>query len=140
MRWLLIFALSLHGLVVGGLSVAGLLHEWREFAAWMVAAAIVAPIAAFNLKRMPMANGFMIGLLGGLLRSAVVLALFDTYLANNPIAETQLTADQIGYDARVYYGIITPPISMAWGLFVAVGTLVVFKLRKPPPPGGSGLP
>ncbi len=143
MRWPLILLLSLHGVVVGGAVVLGLLPEsprWLEFALWMAMAVVVVPILGFKIRRLPMANGFVCGLLAGLLSHAIVIAFFTTFLDNNPEAAAQLTSDQVGLDVRLYRAIIAPPISMTWGLVIAVGTLVVFKLRKPPPTGGSGLP
>lgn len=139
MRWPLILLLSLHGVAMGVMSVLG----WTggiEFWVWMGLAAIVIPILALQVKRLPLANGFMVGLIGGLLSQAIIVAFFSTYLDNNPEYAVDLTEEQVGLDPRLLLAILAPPISMAWGLFIGVVTLVIFKLRRPAPKGDSGLP
>lgn len=139
MRWPLIFLLSLHGVVMGILSVMGMVGG-IEFWVWMGFAAALIPALGFLVKRLPLANGFVVGLLGGALHQAMIIALFSVYLENNPAEMEAFSRRQSELDPRLFLAILTLPISMMWGLFIGAGALIVFKLRKPPPVGGSGLP
>lgn len=83
MKWKLIVSLSGFGIVMGVLSVLGLISEVEEWL-WLAIAVFCAGWMGTQLAERRFWHGFLVGLIGGGVGPAIQALFFSTYLANNP--------------------------------------------------------
>ena len=127
MKWRLITALSGLGLLMGFASVAGF-SGGREGVAWLVIAAISAFVLSRSVPHAAFRHGFVAGLIGGIPAPLTQVALFPTYLANNPEMATKFQQVPGGMSARGFVLAITPIIGVGSGLVLGVLALAASRL------------
>jgi hypothetical protein len=83
MNWKLIIGLCLLNLIVGLLTILGLLGTGATWIGLLVLLLMALLLGKFAGQKFFM-HGFLTGLIGGILGGLLQIALYDTYVANNP--------------------------------------------------------
>ncbi|MBU0508948.1 hypothetical protein KKH27_08955 [bacterium] len=99
MNWKLIFVVSLLGVLIGLVSLFGLvdLNQWFIAIMWWLIAALI--LGRFAHKKY-FGHGLWTGVIESLVSSTLIYLFFDTYVANNPKVAEQLAQLPPGVDAR----------------------------------------
>ena len=83
MNWKLILSLSGFGVLMGALSVLGLISEVEEWL-WLAIGVFCAGWMGTQLGERRFLHGFLVGLIGGGVAPAIQALFFSSYLAHNP--------------------------------------------------------
>ena len=127
----LVGMLSLAGVVMGVASVLGWTQR-IEFVMWLVIAISSAFVIAREAPGKFFVHGFWTGLLAGIASPLIQLALYSTYLANNPDTAAQVETMPQNMNPRVVLLIFTPVIGLLNGAVLGLlswGTSRVIKRR-----------
>lgn len=130
-----ILSLSSVAILMGAATSFGLTQD-LEWVLWVVIALFSAFLIAKRAVQRPMVNGFVVGLLCGILSSATESLLFDSYIANNPNAAERLAKISAGMDPRTFILVSGTIIGLAAGLMFGLLALLASRLEK----GSSGRP
>jgi len=129
----LIVSLSSVAILMGAATSFGLTRD-LEWVLWVVIALFSAFLIAKRAGQRPMVNGFVVGLLCGILSTATESLLFDSYIANNPTAAERLAKISAGMDPRTFILVSGTIIGLAAGLLFGILALLASRLEK----GSSG--
>jgi hypothetical protein len=83
MNWKLILSLALINVLLGLLTIFGLLGSTATWIGLLILAVMAVVLGRFAEKKYFM-HGFLTGVIGSLVAAVLQFALYDTYVANNP--------------------------------------------------------
>lgn len=130
----LVGMLSLLGAVMGVMSVLGWTQH-REGVMWLVIGVVAAIAIALKAPGKFFMHGLWTGVLCGVLGSLIQLALFSTYLANNPDTAVQMQTLPANWNPRVVLLVSTPFFGLGFGLLIGLLSLLASKvMRRQPAP------
>lgn len=134
----LILLLSLAGVVVGVLSVAGVLPSGAEFVTWIVLAFAFAVVLGQGARQRPFSNGFVAGFLASLFAALIQVALFERYLSTHPAAV--MTLDQLpdGWYPQIGLLMLAPLAAGLNGLLVGALSWAAARVMPGARAGGTG--
>lgn len=115
MNWKLILSLACLGGAMGVASVFGL-TTGLELYLWIVIAATVAVIVARKVARRQFLHGFWIGIIGGAMSPLIQVALWATYIRNNPDLAIEFEQVPAGFDPKLFLLAAAPLISALSGI------------------------
>lgn len=123
-----VLSLSSVAILLGAATSFGL-TQGLEWVLWVVIALFSAFLIAKRAPRRPVLNGFLVGLLCGILSAATQSLLFDSYIANNPSAAERLSRISMGLDPRSFILASGVIIGLAAGALFGVLALLASKLE-----------
>jgi len=126
----IVLSLSLVAILMGAATSFGLTQN-LEWVLWVVIALFSAYLIAKRARQRPMVNGFLVGLLCGILNSATESLLFDSYIANNPRAAERLAKISMGIDPMAFILLSGTIIGLAAGVLFGVLALLASRLEGP---------
>lgn len=133
--WHVLLLIAASGVVMGGLSIAGLYGATTEAILWTVLLLVVwIPLLAWAKPERPIAAGLVAGGLAGLGTGGLQAVFIEAYLENHP--GTGLVGGSNGSMAAFLLGTAIL-IGIAWGALGGVGAWGARKLmaRRAPSPG-----
>ena len=131
MNWKLILSLSGFGLLMGILSVLGLVSKVEGWL-WLAIGIFCAGWMGTQLAERRFLHGFLTGLIGGAVAPAIQALFFSTYVANNP--EFTQAAAQLppGIPLRLLVVVAIPVSGLLSGVVLGLLTLVAGKILYRP--------
>jgi hypothetical protein len=131
MNWKLILSLSGFGLVMGILSLFGLLSGIEGWV-WLAIGVFCAGWMGTQLAERRFLHGFLVGLIGGGVAPVIQTIFFSTYVANNP--EFTQAAAQLppGFPLRLVAVIAIPIGGLLSGVVLGLLTMLAGKLLYRP--------
>ena len=137
MNWQLILSLSLLGVVVGLVSVSGLMGS-QIWLLWLCVAAFCAWQFARKTRRYLFLHGFYLGIFVGVCASWVQAIFLPTYVSNNPrMAETFNNLPQTMHPAYVLL-IMGPIIGAVSGIVIGLFAIIAGKITGRPASDSPG--
>lgn len=131
MNWQLILSLSLLGVVVGLVSVFGLMGS-QIWLLWLCVAAFCAWQFARNTRRYLFLHGFYLGIFVGICASWVQAIFLPTYVSNNPrMAETFNNLPHSLNPALVLL-IMGPIVGTVSGVVIGLLAIIAGKITRRP--------
>jgi len=125
-----VLSLSLVAILMGAATSFGLTQN-LEWVLWVVIALFSAYLIAKRGRQRPMLNGFLVGLLCGILNSATESVLFESYIANNPSAAERLAKISLGIDPKTFILLSGTIIGLAAGVLFGILGLLASRLEGP---------
>jgi len=129
----LILMLSLLGLVVGILSVVGVIRAGVESVVWLAIALIYGAVLARRAPGKFFLHGFLTGLIAGALAPLVQAAFLGQYLSHNPKAADTLKALPANLPAAVLIILAAPFTGAMLGLVTGLITWLWALMTRPKP-------
>ncbi|MBK9332962.1 MAG: hypothetical protein IPM96_11300 [Ignavibacteria bacterium] len=130
MNWKLILQLSLFGLLMGILSVFGLIPGGFELIPWIIIAVISALAISRNTNKLMFTHAVMAGLFMGIITSVVQAIFFDTLLKNNPDSLDGFKEIPTAMEPQYVLLFTGPFIGIIFGLFIGLLAVIFKKVRK----------
>ena len=122
--------LSVAGIVMGIASVMGWTQH-REGVLWLVIAIASAFVIAREAPGKYFLHGLWTGLLAGIASALIQLAMYSTYLANNPDSAAQIQTMPANWNPRVLLLIFAPLIGLLNGLVIGFLGWLGARMLKP---------
>lgn len=122
--------LSVAGIVMGIASVMGWTQH-REGVLWLVIAIASAFVIAREAPGKYFLHGLWTGLLAGIASALIQLAMYSTYLANNPDSAAQIQTMPANWNPRVMLLIFAPVIGLLNGLVIGFLSWLGARMLKP---------
>ncbi len=126
----LIGMLSVAGVVMGFASVMGWTQH-REGVLWLVIAVASAFVIAREAPGKYFLHGLWTGLLAGMASALIQLAMYSTYLANNPDTAAQIQTMPANMNPRVMLLIFAPIIGLVNGVVIGLLSMLGARILKP---------
>ena len=124
-NWKLIGLLSLVAVFMASLSILGF-TQGIELFLWLGFSLIAAWLLSRKVSSKLFLHGLILGLTWGLINGLSQSAFFDTYISNNPIAQTQFEDVTIVHP-RIFFILFSP----VYGVFIGavIGGLALLMKR-----------
>jgi len=129
MNWKLIFLLSLFGIAMAFARMFNLFGGNAENIIWFAILIFNAIVLAKSTTQKLFLHGFLICIINGIWGSAIHLALFDTFVANNPDMVAKFK--DLPINQYVLACIMGPVIGIISGAVEGVLTVIAGKFIKP---------
>ncbi|HRI86540.1 MAG TPA: hypothetical protein PK536_13940 [Ignavibacteria bacterium] len=128
MNWKLILQLSLFGLLMGILSVFGLIPNGFELIPWIIIAVLSALAISKKTDKLIFTHAVIAGLFMGILTSVIQAVFFDTLLKNNPDTLDGFKEIPTAMEPQYVLLFTGPFIGIIFGLVIGL-LAAVFKKR-----------
>jgi hypothetical protein len=125
-NWKLISLLSLFGIMMGIISVFGLIKN-TEWILWIFIGVISASVMARFVKKRHFSHGFYLGMLNVLLATSVQVIFFSEFLSNNSQFAERLESISISMEERLFFLLLAPGVGVLSGLVMGTMTFSAAK-------------
>jgi hypothetical protein len=134
----LILMLSLLGLLVAAVSIAGYLQSGLETVATAAVAIACSLVLARQAPGKFFLHGFLTGLIAGALMTLTQAAFMGAYLAHNPKALETFRALPANMSPAIFVVILTPISAGLTGCVTGLLTWLAAKFLRPKPAANPG--
>ncbi|MFZ1323512.1 MAG: hypothetical protein WAT71_18320 [Ignavibacteria bacterium] len=130
MNWNLILKLSLFGLLMGVLSVFGLLPTGFEFFPWLIIAVISGYLISKHTTKLIITQSVVLGLFMGIIVSVFQAVFFDKLIENNPGSLDGLKEIPTAMEPQYVLLFSGPFIGIIFGIVIGLIALGFKKMKK----------
>lgn len=130
MNWNLILKLSLFGLLMGVLSVFGLIPTGFEFFPWLIIAVISGYLMSRHTTKLIMTQSVVLGLFMGILVSVFQAVFFDKLIENNPGSLDGFKEIPTAMEPQYVLLFTGPFIGIIFGIVIGMIALGFKKMKK----------
>lgn len=130
MNWNLIIKLSAFGILMGALTVFGIIPNGFEFFVWLIIAVVSAFIVSKHMKKLIITQSVVIGLFMGILASVIQSVFFETYIKNNPVSLDGFKDIPTAMEPQYVLLFSGPFIGIIFGVVIGLIALGFKKLKK----------
>ena len=128
MKWKTILLLSLFAILMGFISVFGIIQN-IEWLLWLIIAFVSAFVLNKQTKKLLVTHAAITGLFMGILYAIILSSLFEMYLANNLESEGFKQCD-IPIEPQYFFLMAGPFLGFVYGLIVGLIALIIKKISK----------
>ena len=128
MNWKTILLLSLFAILMGFLSVFGVIPDF-EWLMWLVIAIVSGYVLNKQTKKLLFTHAVVTGIIMGVFNAVIQSVLFDTYLLNDPQIEG-LSQWPATIEPQYFLLIAGPFIGIVYGLLIGLFALIIKKISK----------
>lgn len=128
MKWKTILLLSLFGILMGLISVFGIIQN-IEWLLWLIIAIVSAYVLNKQTKRLLVTHAAITGLFMGILYAIILSSLFEMYLRNNLESEG-LKQLPITIEPQYFFLMAGPFLGFVYGLIIGLIALIIKKISK----------
>ncbi|MFC2092330.1 hypothetical protein ACFLSV_00380 [Bacteroidota bacterium] len=128
MNWKTILLLSLFAILMGFLSVFGVIPDF-EWLMWLVIAIVSGYVLNKQTKKLLFTNAVVTGIIMGVFNAVIQSVLFDTYLLTDPQIEG-LSQWPTTIEPQYFLLIAGPFIGIVYGLVIGLFALIFKKISK----------
>jgi cellobiose-specific phosphotransferase system component IIC len=128
MKWKTILLLSLFAILMGFISIFGIIQN-LEWLLWLLIAIVSGYVLAQKTRNLLFTHAVSTGIIMGIFNAIVQSALFDTYLLNNPQIEG-LSQWPTAIEPQYFILIAGPFIGIVYGLVIGLFALITKKVLK----------
>ena len=128
MNWKTILLLSLFAILMGFLSVFGVIPDF-EWLMWLVIAIVSGYVLNKQTKKLLFTHAVVTGIIMGVFNAVIQSVLFDTYLLTDPQIEG-LSQWPTTIEPQYFLLIAGPFIGIVYGLVIGLFALIFKKISK----------
>lgn len=128
MNWKTILLLSLFAILMGVLSVFGVIPDF-EWLMWLVIAIVSGYVLNKQTKKLLFTHAVVTGIIMGVFNAVIQSVLFDTYLLTDPQIEG-LSQWPTTIEPQYFLLIAGPFIGIVYGLVIGLFALIFKKISK----------
>ncbi|MBC8486991.1 MAG: hypothetical protein H8D45_13260 [Bacteroidetes bacterium] len=128
MNWKTILLLSLFAILMGFLSVFGIIPDF-EWLMWLVIAIVSGYVLNKQTKKLLFTHAVVTGIIMGVFNAVIQSVLFDTYLLTDPQIEG-LSQWPTTIEPQYFLLIAGPFIGIVYGLVIGLFALIFKKISK----------
>ena len=128
MNWKTILLLSLFAILMGFLSVFGIIPDF-EWLMWLVIAIVSGYVLNKQTKKLLFTHAVVTGIIMGVFNAVIQSVLFDTYLLTDPQIEG-LSQWPTTIEPQYFLLIAGPFIGIVYGLLIGLFALIIEKISK----------
>ena len=128
MNWKTILLLSLFAILMGFLSVFGIIPDF-EWLMWLVIAIVSGYVLNKQTKKLLFTHAVVTGIIMGVFNAVIQSVLFDTYLLTDPQIEG-LSQWPTTIEPQYFLLIAGPFIGIVYGFVIGLFALIMKKISK----------
>ncbi|MBS1518558.1 MAG: hypothetical protein JSS91_10775 [Bacteroidetes bacterium] len=130
MNWKVILQLSLLGLLVGILSIFGIVNQTIELIVWLIIGVFSGYVIHKKMNKLIFTHSVITGLFMGILSSVIQSVFFNTYLKNNPSSLDGLKNIPAAMEPQYILLFSGPFLGIIFGVIIGLIAIAFNKFSK----------